>query len=77
MKFVKSNAFLKKPIGEEWTMLNRKQRNRGYAAKRASGKQMYGPGCCAHDRVITPADREHFARLRRENERDVPPRYDR
>ncbi len=49
-------------------MAKRKQRNRGYAAKRASGQMMYGPGCCAHDRVITNADRDHFAELRRQNE---------
>ena len=29
-------------------MRKRKQRNRGYAAKRESGNMMYGPGCCAH-----------------------------
>lgn len=50
-------------------MTERKQRNRGYAAKRARGEQMYGPGCCAHDRTITPQDRERWAEMRRENER--------
>lgn len=40
-----------------------------YAAKRASGQMMYGPGCCAHDRVITEADRIRFAAMRYENER--------
>ena len=43
-----------------------------YAAKRESGQQMYGPGCCAHK--VTPAEierarqraqeRGHFARTR-------------
>lgn len=51
------------------------QKKSKYATKRASGNMMYGPGCCAHDRVITPADRERFAELRRENERPRPANY--
>lgn len=54
-------------------MAKRKQRNRGYAAKRARGNMMYGPGCCAHDRTITEEDRRRFEALRRENERYRPP----
>lgn len=50
-------------------MTKKKQRNRGYAAKKRRGDQMYGPGCCAHDRVITERDREEMRRLVRENER--------
>lgn len=49
-------------------MARKKRRDRGYAAKKARGNQMYGPGCCAHDRVITEKDREEFARLRRVND---------
>lgn len=56
-------------------MAKRKQRNRGYAAKRARGDMMYGPGCCAHDRIITESDRDRFAALRRENERYRPPSF--
>lgn len=49
-------------------MTKRKKRDRGYAAKRARGNMMYGPGCCAHDRVITEKDRLEMAALRRQND---------
>lgn len=45
-------------------MAKKKRRDRGYAAKKARGDMMYGPGCCAHDRVITAADRERFREMR-------------
>jgi hypothetical protein len=39
-----------------------------YAAKRASGNMMYGPGCCGHSYAITAEDRRKWAEQRRRNE---------
>ena len=49
----------------ECVMSNEKSR---YATKRESGRMMYGPGCCAHNLVITAERRAQMSRMCKERD---------